>query len=459
MRRGFAFFCLFVFGSFGGRLSADFAPERFAEATAGRRAVDWYCHTGDSAWGDPVTNFVDRFSVAKPVDGDALGRPLLVVLHWRGAGWPEKGVDMQTRLADDKDRVFSCPDDFYVLILDDIRDYHVLWNRRHAQYWWGATAAYAGPSVHDVARLRGRVTPCERRVMASVEWTIVRYGIDRDRVYLCGNSMGGQATYAMGLAHGEVFAAINANVPATVWFAAARLGFVNDDGTDVADWDVSDFAEPPVCVEWSGVDDMWSRDREVIVRNLIKRKWPHLVLWGDYGHCGSVAQARTKNDLVEKFDWLGVRRNAAYPVFTDASCNDKLPWPFKTWKPHRCWFGGWKGDIDRAQMEIADGALPVGQINAYFRWKNIKDDDESLVMELRLASTEELVTRHFAPPEAALADVTVRRIQSPKLAAAPAVRWCFGAASGTAVRDAHGALTIPHLGITRSPCNLVLSMP
>ena len=307
--------------------------------------------------------------------------------------------------------------------------------------------------------LRGRVTPCEKRVMASVEWTIDRYGIDRNRVYLCGNSMGGQAAYAMGLAHGEVFAAVNANVPATVWFAAARLGFVNDDGTDIRDWDASGFAEPPVCVEWSAVDDVWSRDREVIVRNLVKRKWPHLVLWGDYGHCGSVSKARLKNDLVQKFDWLSIRRDAAYPVFTHASCDDRLPWPFKTWKPHTCWFSGWKGDIDRAEMAIAEGTSPVGQINGFFRWRNIRDDGERLEMELRIAPPEELETRHFAPPEAALADVTVRRVQSPVLAAAPRVRWSFGPASGIAVRDAHGALTIPDLGITRAPRNLVLSLP
>ena len=432
-------------------LRADFAPERFSGGQAGRRAVDWYRHTGDPAWGDPVTNYVDRFSVVKPVDGDAAGRPLLVVLHWRGAGWPGKGVDMQTPLADDKDRVFSCPDDFYVLNLDDIRSYHVLWNRTHEQYWWGGSSSYGGPEVKDVARLRKGETPCEKRVLASVEWTISRYGIDRNRVYLCGNSMGGQATYAIGLSHGDIFAAVNANVPATVWFAAARLGFVDDDGADIRDWNVSGFAEPPVCVEWSGVDDMWSREREVIIRNLRKRKWSHLVLWGDYGHCGSVAAARKKNDLVEKFDWLAVRRNAAYPVFTEASCDDRLPWPFKTWKPHYGRFSGWKGDIDRAEMEIAEGANPVGQINGFFRWKNLQDDESGFALELRIASAEELGTVHFTPPSAALADVTVRRIQHSALARAKRVAWTFGPQSGVAERDDHGTLTIPNLGLQQSP--------
>ncbi len=426
------------------------APEEFAADRAGRRAVVWHRHAADPAWGGD-TNEVDRFSVAKPVDGDAAGRPLLVVLHWRGAGWPGKGVDMQTALADEKDRVFSAPDDFYVLTLDDIRNYHVLFNRTHDQYWWGATPRYEGPTKEDVPRLLKGETVCEKRVLDSIEWTIRRHGIDRNRVYLCGNSMGGQAAYAIGLAHGEIFAAVNANVPATVWFAAARLGFVDADGEDVRDWDVSRFAEPPVCVEWSGVDDVWSRGREVIVCNLAKRKWPHLVLWGDYGHCGSVAAARERNDLVERFDWLAVRRDEAYPAFTHASSDDKLPWPFKTWRPRRARFGGWKGDIESAEMEIADGASPSGQINAFFRWRTVRDSSDGFAMELRLASADELETTRFSPPESAIADVTVRRVQTPELAAARRVRWTFGAQSGVAVRDRHGALTIPDLGIRRIP--------
>ena len=435
----------------------NMAPEQFDTETVGRREVAWFRHTGDPAWGDPVTNYVDRFSVAKPVDGDAAHRPLLVVLHWRGAGWPGKGVDMQTELVDEKDRVFSAPDDFYVLNLDDIRDYHVLWNRTHDQYWWGATSAYRGPTAADVPRLMAGETPCEKRVLDSIEWTCRRYAIDRDRVYLCGNSMGGQAAYAIGLAHGEIFAAINANVPATAWFAAARLAMVNADGTLADDWDWTRWADPPVAVEWSGVDDVWSRDRDIVIRTLQRRRWPHLVLWGDYGHCGLVSAAREKNDLVERFDWLAVRRNVAYPVFTDATCDDVLPWPFKTWRPTKtAWFSGWADDIEEAEMVIADGAEPVGQINGFFRWRTVRDDDGGLEMELWIASAEELQTRHFTPPAAALADVTVRRIQSPALAAAPELAWRFGDQSGVARRDAHGALTIPALVLTKKVQTLAL---
>ena len=448
---------LFIAGVQIGTRPGAFAPEEFDSSKSGRRAVTWFRHAGDPAWGDSRTDYVDRFSVVKPVDGDAAGRPLLVVLHWRGAGWPGKGVDMQTELADDKDRVFSAPDDFYILNLDDIRDYNVLLNRTHDQYWWGATPLYAGPTVADVPRLVKGETPCEKRVLASIEWTIERYGIDRDRVYLCGNSMGGQAAEAIGLNHGEIFAAVNANVPATVWFAAARLGFVNADGSPRVDTKGGPTAEPPFLVEWSGVDDKWSRDREVMLAGLRRRHWAHIVLWGDYGHCGLVSEARRKNDLVEKFDWLALRRNEAYPVFTEASCDDAFPWPFAVFEPKRASFSGWKGDIESAKMKIAEGAKSVGQVNAFFRWRVIADTDREFAIELRLASPGELATERFAPPERATATVGVRRIQSPAIAGAKRLAWSFGDRSGTVERDESGTLAIPGLELAREPRVLKLA--
>ena len=56
-----------------------------------------------------------------------------------------------------------------------------------------------------------------------------------------------------------------------------------------------------------------------------------------------------------------------------------------------------------------------------------------------------------------MADVTLRRIQSPRLSDAARVSWSFGDASGTAERDAHGALTLPRLRIGRVPAVLAVS--
>ncbi len=423
-------------------------PGRERSETVGRREVTWYAHDADPAWGG--REYRDRFSIASPVAGPMKDAPLLVVLHWRGSGWPGKGVDLQTKVVDEKNRVYSAPDDFYILTLDDMRDYHVLFKRTHDEYWWGATPSYAGPTAADVPRLREGETSCEKRILDTVEWTIRTLGCDRNRVYICGNSMGGQAAEAIGLAHGEVFAAVNANVPATCWFAAARLGFVKDDGTDDEEWSVEKFAEPPPLVDWSGVDDTWSRGREVVYRNVAKRKWVMIGLWGDYGHCGDVIAAREKNDLVEKFDWLSVRKNEAYPAFTDADSDDVLPWPFSVWKPKAAWFSGWKGDVVSANMEIAERAKVCGQVNGFFRWRVLSDTDGVFEMELRVASAAELGTRHFTPPEWTDVDVTIRRMQSPRLRSAKRVAWSFDGRYGVAERDEHGSLTIPALRVGKT---------
>ena len=421
-------------------------PERYAVGWSGRRSVDWYRHVGDPAWGDPRTDYVDRFAVVWPVAAPHRQAPLLVVLHGRGGGWPGKGIDLQVALADDKDFSHSAPDDFYVLVLDDMRDFHVLWNRTHAQYWWGATERYAGPGREDVARLAGSVTPCERRVLDTVEWVLREYVVDRNRVYLCGNSMGGQAAYAIGLGHGETFAAVNANVPATPWFGAARLGFVDGAGENVAAPDVRRLADPPLLVEWSATDDPWSRDRDVLVRGMRAAKWPLILTWGDFGHCACVSEARRKNPLVERFDWLRVRRDAAYPVFLDADCDDALPWPFAVFEPRRAWLGGWKGDVVSARMELAPGSKACGQVNAFFRYEVVREDDSGLEMALFLAGDGDL---GCAGPERATAVVALRRMQTPQLAAAEEAVWEYAGEQGRARRDTTGALVLGRLEMTR----------
>ena len=78
--------------------------------------------------------------------------------------------------------------------------------QRNPDFWWGGSDRFRGPVKEDVPRYLKGPTPTERRMLDTVEWTIRRYGIDRNRVYLAGNSMGGQGALAIGLPHGEVFA-------------------------------------------------------------------------------------------------------------------------------------------------------------------------------------------------------------------------------------------------------------
>ena len=431
------------------------APKAVKTETVGRRTLTWYEHAGDPAWGGNAA-YVDKFTVAKPVAGDKAGAPLLVQLHSRGGGRPTGGILSMYKGCETQEGVYRAPDDFYVLALDSMRDFDVAANKTHSEFWWGGSSKFCGPTEKDVPRLRKGETSCEKRVLDSIEWVVRTLKIDRNRIYLCGNSMGGQGALALGLPHGEIFAAIDANVPATIWFPCARMGFIGDDCADNAAFDPRAFADPPFCVDWSGSDDVWSRNHDVLYRNMFARKYAIMGFWGDYGHCGDLNQARAKNPLIERFDWLKVVKNAAYPVFTNASTDDRLPWPFSVWKPKVNTWGGWAGDIlGDSQKAIAEGAKPVGQVNAFFRWENVKDEKRGVILNLFLAGKDEL--GGFDAPASATADVTIRRIQTVKVAPGKLVKWKFGdTAKGSVKADRNGLVTIPKLTITAKPQKLVL---
>ena len=430
-------------------------PKETKTETIGRRTVVWYSHESDPAW-QAKRPYKDRFTVAKPVAGDKAGAPLMVQLHSRGGGKPSGGIEAQAKRADDKNSVYEPKDDFYVLALDSMRDFDVAKNKTHDEFWWGACGKFCGPKENDIARLRKGETSCEKRVLDTIEWVVRTYKIDRNRIYLCGNSMGGQGALAIGLPHGEIFAAIDANVPATIWFSAARMDFVDDKGTDNPAFDPEKFADPPFLVDWSGSDDVWSRNHDVLYRNMANHKFAILGLWGDFGHCGDVEKARTKNPMIERFDWTAIVKNAAYPVFTNASTDDVLPWPFSVWKPNVNTYGGWSGDIKGdSKKEIAAGAKPVGQVNGFFRWENVADAAKGLKMNLYLASSSDV--GGVDVPASSTADVSIRRIQSVKLQPGQSVTWTFGTKKGTVKVDEHGLVTIPGLVINAKKQTLTIA--
>ena len=429
-------------------------PVPLRTETVGRRAVEWFEHDADPAWGGAALK--SQLAVAKPVAGDAKGAGLLVVLHSRGGGRPDGGIVAQVKTIDDKESVYAAPDGFYVLALDCMHGMNSV-EQRNPDFWWGGSDRFRGPVKEDVPRYLKGPTPTERRMLDTVEWTIRRYGIDRNRVYLAGNSMGGQGALAIGLPHGEVFAAIHANVPATVWLPAARMGFLGADGSPLPPPAAPETrADPPVLLDWSGSDDHWSRDHELLWDGLRARRMSLVGLWGDYGHQGSIEKARERNDLVGSFDVFSVTRDKPYPVFTNASSDDKAPWPFAVYRPTFNNWGGYAGDVKSAEMKVAEGANASGQINAFFRWKALADEARGVAMELWIESPEALGTKQFAVPQTATADVTLRRVRVARPAPGRRYAWAFGAQKGTVQVGPDGLLTIPGLQLSRTHTRLLV---
>lgn len=384
-------------------------PPRPLDDLNGRR-LEFFAHGTRPEWGY-ADNYENLFAVVhSAVDGP--GRPLVVVLH-------SAGHDLMTCLRcvrqEGNHDIYTVPKDMFGLYLD-CRYSGVDW-------WWG----YSGKGVNTFAE-----SPLEKRVVATVEWAVSKYGLDRNRVYLCGNSMGASGTLGIGLRHGDVFAAIKANTPAGVEHACSRIGAPPEtvpEGFALPD--------PPVCVDYSSQTDKWSKNHERLIAALHDRKWPYMLFWGAFGHVNNDDVLVRYNDVVHDFDWLSVRRDEPYPVFTDATSDGKSPWPITvTEKGVTC-------ESDRP-----------GQMNGFFRWRTVSQTERKVEMDLHLANPPTKFPE-LRSPESATAFVALRRLTAFAPAHGAEVRWTFGTQSGTVRVDR--PLTLPRLTVTRAPTRLTVS--
>ena len=396
--------------------NADTAPKLkagdFPDLLINHRPVEVFQHGVRPEWGYKQPQ-QDTFIVVHPKSART-NAPLYVVLH--SAGHDVVSCLKCTRTVGNHD-IYRSPDDFYALYLDC--------RANKGDWWWGGM--HVGDAGMTQRNGGAEPTPAEKRVMDSIQWVLAKYAIDPNRVYLSGNSMGGSGTLGIGLRHGDVFAAIKANVPAGIEHVSHRMGFPPQSLPETVK-----LPEPPVTIDYSAQNDSWSTGHDRFVKAMNDRKYALYFYWGPFGHANNHAAIEKVNDLVNSFDWLSVKKNAAYPVFANASGNGTLPWP---------------ADVK---------SKAAGQINAFFRWKNISDAKGRVEMSLFLA-TPATVKTTFEIPKEASADVSLRRIQNTHFAPGATFKWTFGNAHGEGKTDASGLVTIPGLKITAEPTTLIVS--
>jgi dienelactone hydrolase len=382
------------------------------DGTLNGRAMETFTHGVKPEWGYAAPQ-TDTFIVLHPT-ADRKNAPLYVVLH--SAGHDVLSCINCTKTVGNHD-IYRSPDDHYALYLDC--------RKNMGDWWWGGmhlkdpnlTKKNSGPDPR----------PVEKRVMDCVKWAIQKYEIDPNRVYLCGNSMGGTGTLGIGMRNGDVFAAIKANVPAGIEHVSNRMYFPPQSVPENVK-----LPDPPLCVDYSAQNDGWSAGHERFVAAMNERKYALYFYWGPFGHANNSAAIKNVNDLIDSFDWLNVKKNEAYAAFTNASNNDKLPWPDDLKSP------------------------AAGQVNAFFRYKNVSDAAEKFEMSLFLSNANDLKTK-FTIPKDANADVTLRRVQNFQVKPGDAFKWTFGAAKGESKADAQGVITIPALKIVTEPATLSVS--
>ena len=392
--------------------AADWPPGKPSSSKVfNGRKTETFRHGVSPQWGYKVAQ-EDAFVVVHP----KLSRknaPLYVVLH--SAGHDVFSCVNCTKTVGNHD-IYRSPDDHYALYLDC--------RKNRNDWWWGGM--HRGDKGLRERNSGGETMPVEKRVIDTVGWAVKHYGIDPNRIYLSGNSMGGSGALGIGMRHGDIFAAIKANVPAGVEHVSERLFF---DSENLPEGLV--LPDPPICVNYSAQNDGWSYGHDHFFAAMERRNYALFFYWGPFGHANNSARINKVNDLIDSFDWLSVRKDEAYPVFTGATSNSKLPWP---------------DDLKSSE---------AGQVNGFFRWESVEDSAKRLAMSLFLVSPESLKTR-FEIPVKAQADVSLRRLQNFRLKEGEVFRWQFGEAKGESKVGSRGLITVKGLHVTNTPRVLMI---
>ena len=407
----------------------SFSPTRQKEKEfCGHKAV-LYRHDCLKQWGPEETG-QQMFWVIKPKvpqdEKNPAPRPLVVYLHSAGAGDEAASNEIPYCIR----YVDAGGPEFLGLVPNSST------SPTAANGWWGYHSIKADPAAYQQ-----RLSTAERRVLATIEWVVEKYHIDRNRIYLCGISMGGSGTLGLGMCHGDIFAAALAGVPAGAGHVLHRMHFPTPPSPHAPAADREQYLravsgvglpDAPPIVDFSSPADTWSEGQPQLLRAAHDGRHPIVFAWGPWGHINHYDVAHR---AAYEFPWLRIRKDAAYPVFTDASTDQ-----------HYCGLNPPHPDAD-------------GQINAVFRWKNVEDTPQRFSIELRLVGNSDLTTPIKVPAESVV-DVTLRRLQNFKVRSGARCPWTFGAGpqaqSGVAEADAAGLLTFPRLVIRGQPANLTV---
>lgn len=377
------------------------------------RRLEFFHHTSEPEWGYAKEQS-DTFAVLHPENETEDAKyPLYVVFHSAGhdvyscigCTWAKGNHD-----------IYHAPTGMFAVYLDCRANSTV-----GTDWWWGGIDAHG---EGDSSKKGTSLQPVEKRVMSTIEWVMENYPIDIDRVYAVGNSMGGSGALGVAMRRGDIFAAVKVNVPAGVRHFADRCCLDTEAPAGFS------IPEPPVLVDYSAQNDTWSAGHEVLYRGMRAKKYAFFGYWGNFGHANNNEIIERENDLVHSFDIFTVKKNEAYPVFTDASTDDGDPW---------------ENDIT---------STAAGQVNSFFRWKVIEDSEKALRVELRLLRQDEWKSRVAFPTESE-ADVSMRRLQKFGKDGGE-FRWSFGGKTGAASKGSDGLVHIGKLKITNEPTVLVL---
>ncbi len=413
--------------------------ERFIH---GPREAWGYPESASGEWGTPPDKETgvaqqnhNSFYVVAPLNPRE-NAPLCVVLHSANrTAYDYLGYSSLNRQIDGREVpstvMTHSPDDFYALYLNSTNS-----------EWWGWSQA-----KQNLAKQINTAPPAELRVLETIEWVAQKYHVDRNRIYLCGVSMGGCGTLGIGMPNGNIFAAIRANVPAGTNYASARMGgFAPSPSVEATQAERDAWMkraagvglpDPPIIVDFSSQQDNWAMTQPALVQAAQAGRLPLVLCWGPFGHTtfSPPVEQLPYGAVSLAYPWLEIRKDEAYPVFTRASTDQQSPWL-------------------NAPSEFSGN----GQMNAWFRWKSQQDTPEQFALQLWIAHPT--VANPPPMPETATTDVTLRRLQKFKVQAGQNYAWKISRdgqvlASGETTPEAlNGLLTLRGVALGVKPVEL-----
>lgn len=374
------------------------------------RSILKFQHSSNPNWGYALPQ-TDVFYVVVPKETPSAGLPMRVILH--SAGDLAKTA-LQSGIAAPNYLQYQTNPGYYGIYLDCKGNSNVDW-------WWGWYSIKDDPAKET--KYKNALCSTEKRMTDTIMWAIEHFKIDPNRVYLSGASMGGSGSLGFGIRRGDLFAAISVAVPAGIDHAMWRNNnFIGQSSID-----------PPYLVDFSSPIDSWSQGQEILIPAMQNVKFPLVFAFGPFGHTADITSANT---AAVEFPWLSIRKDQSYPVFTSATTDQT--------------FGGYN-----------PANASSGQINAYFRWENITDDNNSYCIKLRLVASSEL-SKPITIPASSTVDVTPRRLQKFHIALNTAYNYTLKQSgnilqSGVATSNGDGLLTIHDLTITATPLLLEIT--
>ena len=244
----------------------------------------------------------------------------------------------------------------------------------------------------------------ERRMLWVIPWVIEKYGVDPERVYCSGGSMGAWGTMTFALRHPKLFAAIYPNRPRARQRTPrgfVRLGrgaklMMGDGATDYYErMDMVKFVaghhdDLPFLGWCCGRHDGFASFREQIdmVKALTKAHHGFAFAWNDGDHSSGGHPMRA---VQQWYPATKFARNKSYPAFGNSSIDDDLG----------------TGEVEkvvkgrkRRVLEKGNGDLQGG-INLGFDWKDVVDEPAKWSVTISNALNKDVMT----------VDVTPRRCQ------------------------------------------------